>query len=277
MSAKVRPKIIDVRSRPNIKEYMRIFDSPAAVADMNKFGFPVPPTVTLAQFIAEMDELGIEKIVYSGRQAEYFQVSNDHISETAAQYPDRIIGFGSVNLAQGIRANVEEIARCHEQLGLKGISLDHARLSRFADDRRYYPIFRECEARGLPVIMTFGPLVNAYLEYGSPVPVDRLAADMPGLKILCAHGTWPWTSEMIAIAFRHDNVYFDASAWFRMPGHDLVVQAVNSGVVANKLLFGSALPFNPMREAIDDFLKLGWDEQVLPRILHDNAAAFLGL
>lgn len=271
----IRPKIIDVRARPNIAEYMRIFQSAAAVADMQRFGFPVPPTVTLAEFIEEMDRLGIEKIVYSGRQAEYFSVTNDHVSQTAVAYPDRIVGFGSLDLTQDTRASLAEIARCQDQLGLRGIALDQARLSRMVDDRRYYPIYLECERRGLPLIFTFGPLVNRYLDFGSPVPVDHVAADFPNLKILCAHGTWPWITEMIAIAFRHDNVFFDASAWFRMPGHEMLVEAVNSGVVTDKLLFGSALPFNPLKAAIDDFLALGWREDALPRIMHDNAERFL--
>jgi uncharacterized protein len=279
--AATRPRrVIDVRARPNISEYMRIFDEPGMDWAMDRFGFDTPPTVSLEQFVAEMDELNIEIALYSGRDSIEFRLPNDHVAEVASRYPKRFVGYAGIDVADTPRA-LTEITRAQDELGLTGVSLDPAPLGWMADDRRLYPIYAECESRGLPVLITLGPLAQTtgYMEYGSPLPVDRVATDFPALKLLCAHGTWPWVLEMMAVAFRHDNVFFDASAWFRLPGHETLVKAVNDGTphIADRFVFGSALPFNPLKAAIDDFAGMGWTDDALDRVLYRNAAEFLGL
>lgn len=60
------------------------------------------------------------------------------------------------------------------------------------------------------------------------------------------------------------------------PGSAAYVQAANQ-FLGDQLLFGSSYTFRPIRQSIDDFLALCFDEAVLPRLLHDNAARLFKL
>lgn len=51
-------------------------------------------------------------------------------------------------------------------------------------------------------------------ETGLPIPyIDQVALDFPELTIVCGHIGYPWTTEMIAVADKHANVYIDTSAY----------------------------------------------------------------
>ncbi|MBW2177015.1 MAG: amidohydrolase family protein, partial [Deltaproteobacteria bacterium] len=36
--------------------------------------------------------------------------------------------------------------------------------------------------------------------------------DFPDLKIVANHGGWPWVTEMVAVAWKHPNVYIEIGA-----------------------------------------------------------------
>ena len=61
-----------------------------------------------------------------------------------------------------------------------------------------------------------------------------------------------------------------------LPGSQAYVDAAN-GFMANQFLFGSSYPFRPIRQSIDDFLQLGFDEAVLDKLLYGNAARLFKL
>ena len=48
---------------------------------------------------------------------------------------------------------------------------------------------------------------------GRPITLDRVAIDFPELKLIGIHLGWPWTEEMIAICFKHNNVYMAGDAY----------------------------------------------------------------
>jgi uncharacterized protein len=43
--------------------------------------------------------------------------------------------------------------------------------------------------------------------------IDEIALKFPNLKIICGHIGFPWTQEMIAVAWKHPNVFIDTSAY----------------------------------------------------------------
>lgn len=54
------------------------------------------------------------------------------------------------------------------------------------------------------------------------------------------------------------------------------MQAAN-GFLAEQLLFGSSYPFRPIRQSIEDVLRLGLRPEVLDNVLYGNAARLFGL
>ncbi|MDI6907154.1 MAG: amidohydrolase family protein [Thermoanaerobacterales bacterium] len=273
-------KILDCRARPNTPEYHSLLDGAAIKKVFEKSGNPLPPVGTLEEFIADLDEAGISKVVCTGRDIEStsaWKVTNDYVARIMNRYPDRIIGLAGIDPNKGPAA-VTEVERAINELKLKGVSMDPFGANMYANDRRMYPIYQKCAELDVPVFITIGPLPvgGTYLSYGSPMPVDEVATDFPTLKIVCSHGGWPFTYEMIAIAFRHDNVYFETSVYHFLPGAKLIVEAANS-ILGDKVLFASAHPFAQLKPTVEKFTKLPFRDDVLRKVLWDNAARLFKL
>lgn len=274
-------QIIDARARPNTREYMSLFDaSPGLKTVFRKMGAPFPPSVSMDEFVREMKAAGISRVVCTGRDIETtggWKVTNDYVAGLVAAYPDHIIGIAGIDPLKGSGA-VREAFRAVRELGLRGVSIDPFAGGIYANDRRVYPLYELCTELDVPVFITIGPLpvTGPYLRYGSPMAVDEVATDFPGLRIMCSHGGWPFTGEMIAIAFRHENVYFETSVYHFMPGADRCVDAANT-CIADKYLFATAFPFAPMKETVERFLKLPFKPDVLEQVLYKNAARLLKL
>ena len=99
--------IIDFRARPNTSEYMRAYHGQSALWKF--FGYPEPPSVDLAEFVAELRKNHIEKGVFTGRQRVVDGkivggVSNDYVAECVNSYPDIMVGFASVDPTTGSSA-----------------------------------------------------------------------------------------------------------------------------------------------------------------------------
>ena len=274
-------EIIDFRARPTTKEFEYLQVAPAMVDEFERMKFEPKPLGTIEDFIAELDRAGVTKAVVPARDSESnwgLKVSNDYLAEIVAQYPDRIVGFAGADPLKG-RAAVEEVERAIEELGLSGVSLDPCFAYMAPDDRRLYPIYEKCIELNVPVILTIGPLPikPLRLAHGSPMTVDEVATDLPDLDIVCSHGGWPFTLEMIAIAMRHDNVYFENAGYHFMPGSEHLVQAANT-IIPEKMLFATAFPGGQcatLKEEVDRFKEFPFTPEALRNVLHDNAARLL--
>ena len=51
------------------------------------------------------------------------------------------------------------------------------------------------------------------LRYSNPMYLDDVSADMPGLKIILAHPSFPWQDEALSVATHKTDVYIDLSGW----------------------------------------------------------------
>ena len=52
-------------------------------------------------------------------------------------------------------------------------------------------------------------IANRKIDYGRPIYLDEVACDFPDLIIVANHGGWPWVNEMIAVAWKHPNVFIE--------------------------------------------------------------------
>jgi hypothetical protein len=210
-------------------------------------------------------------------------VSNDEIIALAADHPDVVIPFASVDPARGAAA-VEEARRLIEA-GARGFKFHPSLQAFFPNDEAAYPLYEVIAAAGLPSLFHAGQTgVGAglpggggiKLKYSNPMHVDDVAADFPGMPIVLAHPAVPWTDEAMSIATHKPNVWIDLSGW--APKHfpaQLVKQASN--VLKRKLLFGSDYPALTPDRWLGEFADLPIKDEVRPLILKDNAARLLGL
>ncbi|MEU3269563.1 amidohydrolase family protein [Saccharomonospora sp. NPDC006951] len=210
---------------------------------------------------------------------------NDRIAEFGAKYPDLLVPWGSVNLADP-RAAIAELHRCVGELGMKGVSVTHFLdvadpLSEGADE-----FYGEVEALGVPLWVHNGHNLSRRVpvDWCCWRQLDVIASRHPDLVLIAGHGGWPWVLETIALCQRHPNVYLEFST--HRPRHMArsgsgwePLFAHGASTVRHKILFGSVEWVHGMTvgELVAEFGGLDVSPRVLDAWLHDNGARLLGL
>ena len=209
---------------------------------------------------------------------------NDYTAEIVKRYPDRFMGFASVDPHKG-KAAVIEMERSVKELGLRGLKLHPISQAFFPNDTRFYPLWEKCAELGVPVLFHSGQTAvgaglpgggGLKIKYAQPIHMDDVAADFPALNIIMAHPGVPWQEEQLSIALHKPNVYIDLSGWSPKYFRPILVQYANS-LLQNKVLFGSDFPALTPQRWLGDFEALDLKPEVRQKILLENAAKLLGI
>jgi predicted TIM-barrel fold metal-dependent hydrolase len=211
-------------------------------------------------------------------------LSNEEIAQAAAEHPDVLIPFGSIDPARGA-AGIRAARRLVVDHGVRGFKF-HPSIQAFEpNDRRHYPLWSELEALGVPALFHTGQTGigsglpggrGIKLRYSDPMLLDDVAADFPGLTVIMAHPSVPWQDAAIAVAQHKANVYIDLSGWSPKYFPPQLVRAANT-MLKNKVLFGSDYPLLSPERWIADFANLEIKDDVRPLIMKENAVRALGL
>jgi hypothetical protein len=189
-----------------------------------------------------MDQADVGKSLISAWVApRNVMISNDEVAGFVGEYPDRLVGVGSVDISRPMEA-VAEVRRCVTELGFRAIRVLPWLWEIPPSDRLFYPVYAACCELGIPFCTQIGhtgPLMSS--EFGRPIYLDRVALDFPDLVIVAGHIGYPWTDEAIAVATKHVNVCIDTSAYTarRYPSQLIEYRKKNG---RNKVLFGSNYP-----------------------------------
>lgn len=228
--------------------------------------------------VAELDEAGITRAVVVARSTPSVRVANDDVAALAAQSGGRLIGIASVDpLELGRDAAVAEARRAVQTLGLAGVNFDAGFFATGlrADDERLMPLYEVCAVLSVPAFVMSGP-TTPDLRLNDPLAVDAVARTFPSLPVVCCHGFWPNVEGMLAVAFRHENVFVSPDMYIFAPGGGRYVEAAN-GFMARQLLFGTSYPFRPLAQTVRDFCALGLSATARRRAMWDTPAALFGL
>lgn len=204
-------------------------------------------------------------------------ISNEEVAAFIKQYPDRFVGIASVPLNKPMQA-LAEFRRCIKDLDFKGLRIVQWLWNLPPTHAYYYPLFAACVEMNVPVCLQVGhtgPLMPS--EVGRPIPyVDQIAIDFPELKIVCGHIGYPWTTEMIAVATKHTNVYIDTSAYTakRYP-QELVDYMKKHG--QHKVMFGTNYPMITPAKCLEHLDNLELSPAVSRKFLFENAARVFGI
>ncbi|MDZ4247330.1 MAG: amidohydrolase family protein, partial [Dehalococcoidia bacterium] len=136
-------------------------------------------------------------------------------------------------------------------------------------DRKMYPLFAKCIELGIPCTMQTGYVLEGMpSEGGRPIYLDKIALDFPELVMVGTHTGYPWCEELIAMAYKFENVYFGASAHAPRYWEQNVVNYINTRG-QNKAIFGTNLiPFKLMLGQLE---ALNLREEAKQKLLYDNA------
>jgi predicted TIM-barrel fold metal-dependent hydrolase len=211
-------------------------------------------------------------------------LSNEEIAEAAAEHPDVLIPFGSIDPARGADG-VRAARRLVREHGVRGFKF-HPSIQAFEpNNHSAYPLYEELQNLGVPALFHTGQTGigsglpggrGIKLRYSDPMLLDDVAADFPGLTIIMAHPSVPWQDAAIAVAQHKANVYIDLSGWSPKYFPPQLVRAANS-LLKNKVLFGSDYPLIRPERWIRDFEALEIKDEVRPLIMKENAIRVLGL
>lgn len=273
-----QPTIIDAWAQPahrqfmaNVPEIGRLFAQSGAAHLLDK-------GVTPEQMIAAMDAAGIETVLLSAwHRPGRWVMSNDDVAEMCRQYPGRFVGVAAVDLESPLKA-VRELDRAVRELGFKALRVIPWLWNRPPNDKLYYPLYVRCIELGIPFCTQVGhtgPLMPS--EPGRPIPyIDEVALTFPELTIVGGHIGYPWTDEMIALAWKHANVYIDTSAYLpRYYPPQLLHFMKTYG--RDKVLFGSNFPMLAFDKCAEQARALELPDDARANFLSENARRVFGL
>ncbi len=228
-----------------------------------------------------LDENGVEKIgcinYVSPDVMGFTRETNDWIADFTRDHRDRLMPVGSVNPLHELDVR-SEIRRVLD-LGIGMIKI-HPPHQLFAPNAyrgelwQLAEVYRECEARGVPVMFHTGTSVfpRARNVFADPMPVDDVAIDFPKLKIILAHAGRPLYGETaLFLARRHANLHVDISG---IPPKSLPKYFPRLGQIADKVLWGTDWPSMgvvSMRKNIEEFRALGLGDEVERKVFWENA------
>lgn len=270
--------MVDFRVRPNGPEYSAYLEPrlvQIAADTHGSFGAYRAPRDTLESFIDQMDDAGIDIGVVAARSRAAtrsdWPYTRKVVADAIEAKPDRLVGLIGLDVGDVPRACEEVRVAIAGSEPFIGVSFDPFQLNSGADNPELLPIYDVCAELGCIVAITLGglPGVPAELRCSSPLAIDAVAQKFRDLTIVASHAGWPFSYEMVAVAWRNANVYFENSFYHHAPGTHVLVEAANE-MIPKKMLYASAYPFAPMAETLAQFKRMPFAPDVLADILWAN-------
>lgn len=272
------PSIIDAWAQPavkelfgNVPEISRLFAQSGAARLLEK-------GVSTEQMIAAMDVANIQTVLLSAwHRPGRWVMTNDAVAEMCLAFPGRFVGVAAVDLEHPVAA-VRELDRAVKELGFKALRVIPWLWNRPPNDKLYYPLYVRCIELGIPFCTQVGhtgPLMPS--EPGRPIPyLDEVALTFPELKIVGGHIGYPWTDEMIALAWKHANVFIDTSAYLPKYYPPQLIHFMKT-YGRDKVLFGSNFPMLEFGKCAEQARALDLPDDARAGFLSENARRVFGL
>ena len=239
---------------------------------------------TADDLIDSMDREGVDVSVivnYGWTTHELCVETNDYILESIARYPQRLIGFCTVQPLSS-EAAVAEIERCAEG-GIRGVGelRPDMQLLDFEHKEAMQPLVEVLLRHNLILMVhTSEPVGHIYPGKGvfTPDMVYPFITHFPDLTIVCAHwgGGLPFYALMPEVKEAMRNVYFDtaASPFLYRPQ---IYNQVSRLVGADRILFGTDYPLLPPSRFLKEIESADLTGEERDLILSGNARRLLGI
>jgi predicted TIM-barrel fold metal-dependent hydrolase len=242
--------------------------------------------VSVEQYIEKMDRAGIEHallIAAKSGSADHRisrRIPYEKVARIVERYPNRFSGLAGVDPTEGMRG-LRELEHAIRDLGFVGAHLYPHWFEMAPDHARYYPIYAKCCELDVPIQMQVGHCLRYSDErplksVGRPITLDTIACDFPELKLVGIHTGWPWSEEMISVAYKHPNVYIGSDAYAPKYWPESLVHFIDSWG-KKKVLFGTDFPVIDPERARAEIAELPIRESSMRAFLRDNAIDLYGL
>ena len=236
--------------------------------------------VTIEDYIAKMDRSGIERsLLIAVRCGDLavrgsFELPYARVAEVCAAHPDRFSGLAGIDPFRGMQG-LRDLEAAVKQHGFVGAHLYPHWFGLAPDDAKYYPYYAKCCELDIPIMMQVGQNLVYSRErrlpsVGRPICLDKVAIDFPELKLLGIHIGVPWTDEMIAMAWKHENVFIGVDAYAPKHWPKQLVRYLDS-YGRDKVLFGTDWPVIDPERAVKEIDELKLRPQTMQKLMRDNA------
>jgi len=174
--------------------------------------------------IEQMDRLGINRICtfsFAGVNSD-FTLGNDLVAKAIREYPDRMIGYTTLN-ANYSAEWLPELERCRK-LGLKGIKIICEYQGTTTEEIDFRPVYEYANQNHMIII-------NHY--WGKPQFLDTLAEVYPDACFIIGH----YSTQYASVLSKRENVYQCTCAALMFGDVEKLVEMVDVG----KIVYGSDL------------------------------------
>jgi hypothetical protein len=242
--------------------------------------------VTLEQHLELMAEAGVERAFLFapkvGRKGlpGCFHVPYELVARAVEKYPGRFYAMAGIDPYEGMNG-VRALEDAVKNMGFIGAHLYPHWFDLAPDHAKYYPFYAKCVELGVPIQMQVGQSMvyskdAPMRSVGRPITLDAVACDFPELKLIGIHVGIPWTDEMIAMAWKHDNVFIGSDAHSPKYWPQSFVNYINT-FGQDKVMFGTDYPVLGFKRTMDEVLALNLRPDPLRKFLRDNALRVYGI
>jgi predicted TIM-barrel fold metal-dependent hydrolase len=242
--------------------------------------------VRIEDYIRKMDRAGIERSFLIANRNGDLRVR--HSTETpyevvydiCRKYPDRFSALAGVDPTRGM-AGLRELEKAVKEWGFVGAHLYPHWFGLAPNHAKYYPYYAKCCELDISIMMQVGNCLvynkdRRLPSVGQPITLDQVAIDFPELPIIGIHVGWPWHHEMIAMAWKHPNVFIGVDAYAPKHWPAEIVHFANT-FGQDKVIFGSDWPVIDPERAMDEIDMHDFRPEALRKILRDNTVRIFKL
>ncbi|WP_144112339.1 amidohydrolase family protein [Paraburkholderia sp. BCC1886] len=279
-----RPPVLQLDGQStHLANYRRVYSgTEAQVAQAREQASHADP---LAAYLDSYERLQAKHVILKARDLRStfgVRLSNEAVSEFCRTYGERYIGFAGVDPHRGDEA-VAEFETAVRELGLQGLNVQGFEHRLTIDDPLLFPLYRKCVELGVPVNIHCGTNFSTHtsMSLGHPAALDRVMMALPDLKVCASPPGWPWVLDLIAVAWRHPNLWIGTVAvkpkLFETAhsGYEPLLQYGRT-VLNKRMIFGSSFPMMPVEQALAQFEALPMSDTARDNWLLQNALEFLG-